>query len=100
LIDLKVALKKHPDDKSIVMRFYQANYMRVGKGDYAPAASSTGMPLLDGTTRVVVLPLREVLTPKDFSLHKFKKQFRFGADQAETRDWRTFQEQTCEDRLK
>lgn len=100
LLDLKLALQKHPKDKALIMRFYRSNWIQT-EDKIFPARSANGMPLLEGSTSMFVLPLSEVLTPRDFSIHQFKKQFGFGSNEADTRDWRQFirEPEECETKL-
>ena len=90
LLDLKKAIQENSKETAIIMRFYLSQWIQIEGRVVLAKSGTTHAPLLDGVTSVFVLPLREVLTPADFSIHKFKKQFKFGVDQAATRDWREF----------
>ena len=91
LFDLKQAINKNRDKKTITMRVYKSNMMSDGQGNTMLIRSrSNGAPLLDGTTSVFVISMREVFTPMQFSIHRFMKQYDFSPRSPETRDWRTF----------
>lgn len=91
LFDLKKALRENQKNDFVILHAYRANFGKNGQGHHVPLLSqSTGAPFVDGTKDVFVLSTKDVVTPSMFSLHKFKKQFSFAADGAETRDWRAF----------
>lgn len=91
LFDLKQALKANANKPFVVLHVYKANYLSRSSGEVIPLLSpATGAPLVDGVLDIYILPLKDVLTPSRFSLHKFKKQFDFYAEGDATRDWRRF----------
>lgn len=91
LFELKRALNAHRGEKVVMLRAHRSNIFATGDGNGFIARSNMNETvLLDGPEDVFVIPMREVLTPMQFSLHQFKRQFNFASDAAETWDWRTF----------
>lgn len=88
LLDLKLAVNQNRDKPWVKLRVYRSNGLRTDAGVQRLISPMTGMPLLDGTLQTVVVPMREVLTPMQFSIHQFKKQFSFDPSMAHTWDWR------------
>ncbi|MBX3021827.1 MAG: trypsin-like peptidase domain-containing protein [Bdellovibrionales bacterium] len=90
LFDLKKAVNANRDKSWIKLRVHSANMLRTKDGFEPLRSPATGMPLLDATLMTVIVPMREVLTPFQFSIHRFKKQFGFTQADAATWDWRDF----------
>lgn len=88
LTDFKRVLNANRDSKFIRLRVYKANRMKVGDREIELASPRTGGPLVDGQLMTYILPLRDVITPFQFSLHKFRKRFDFSNTGADTWDWR------------
>jgi S1-C subfamily serine protease len=95
LLDLKTALNENRGEKVVRFRAYRSNWVHAGDNGPIPVRSPrTGAAFLDGTEDIFLVPLREVVTPMQFSIHQFKKQFNFNLEAAETRDWRMFVDKT------
>jgi len=91
LFDLKMALNENRGARAVQVRGFRANYVHDGEGGAAQVRSPrTNAPFLDSTEDVFIIPMREVVTPLQFSLHQFMKQFSFNPQNWETRDWRDF----------
>lgn len=91
LFELKRALNAHRGEKVVMLRAHRSNIFPTGDGNGFIARSNMNQTvLLDGPEDIFVIPMRDVLTPMQFSLHQFKRQFSFAPDAAETWDWRTF----------
>ncbi len=90
LFDLKLALNENRAEKTVVVRAFRANYFITGDGAQQVRSPRTGAAFIDGTEDVFMLPMRDVLTPMQFSLAKFKRQYNFALDSGDNRDWRSF----------
>jgi hypothetical protein len=90
LFDLKKAINANREKPFIKLRVHRANQLRLGDEARLLISPATGMPLVDGTESMYILPMRDALTPYQFSLNKFRKQFGFTEADAATRDWREF----------
>jgi hypothetical protein len=91
LFDLKKAINENRDQKVVRLRALTSNLMQVSEETIVPVRSRrTGAPFIDGIENVFILPMRDVITPAQFSISRFKKQFSFELDAADTRDWRPF----------
>ncbi len=90
LFDLKKAINENRGEQTIRVRAYRANYFATETGPKQVRSPRTGQVFLDGTEDVFVLPMRDVFTPYQFSMNKFKRQFNFKMDAAGTRDWQAF----------
>lgn len=94
--DLRRALNMNRDKKFMTLRAYRANHYKTEEGSQPVTSRRTGAPFLDGVLENYHIPMTEIVTPFQFSLHKFKKQFRFSSQAGNTRNWRNF---TKKDRL-
>lgn len=90
LLDLKKALNENRTAKHVLLRAFPSNWFQTENGPQQVRSPRTGQLFLDATEDVYIVPMHEVLTPFQFSLHKFKRQFDFAPDKPETRDWRSF----------
>jgi S1-C subfamily serine protease len=89
LNDLKNILKENRDAK--FMRLIVREPLQVNTKDGAvPIADIFGNIQHQPTTTSYLVPVMQTITPKQFSIHRFAKQFSFSQGAPETRDWRTF----------
>lgn len=89
LLDLKKALNENRGEKTVLIRALRSNVGRARDGsNFVIRSNMNDTTLLDGPEDIFVIPMREVLTPMQFSLHRFRKQFSFGDEAAETWNWR------------
>lgn len=94
LFELKMALKQNQGHDFLVLHVYKANFLTINDREIPLISESLGTSLIDGVKDLYILPAKDILTPINFSLHKFKKQFDFSTEGTETRDWRNFVKKT------
>lgn len=88
LFELKAALSAHRGEKFVLIRAHRANIAMGERGPFVIRSEMTNVALLDGPEDSFVVPMNELLTSFQFSLHRFKRQFDFSQDGARTWDWR------------
>jgi hypothetical protein len=90
LYELKAALSANRSEKFVLIRAHRSNIASGENGHFVIRSAMTHGTLLDGPEDTFIVPMSELLTSFQFSLHKFKKQFNFSQDGAKTWDWRSF----------
>lgn len=88
MVDLKRALNENRDKNFIRLRVYRANRIKVNKEEQTLQSPRTHAPLVDGQLETFILPLRDVVTPFQFSMHRFLTKFDFSNTGSETWEWR------------
>ncbi|MGE4133067.1 MAG: S1C family serine protease [Bdellovibrionales bacterium] len=88
LAQLKKALNQHRSQPFVKIRAYQSNLAQTQEGHVLLRSMKTGAPLIDGVLSTYVVPMREFLTPMQFSINQFRRSFKFSADAGDSIDWR------------
>jgi hypothetical protein len=104
LRDLKKALNAHRDVKFIRLRVLPTRMMMTERGITPIYDQRYGVPIMDSHPRTYVVPVSEIITPLQFSVNQFAKNFGFSSTEFATRDWRKyvkpFPQNLCDSLLK
>ncbi len=104
LLDLKQALNLHRDAKFVRLSVLPTRMVLTERGAKTLTDPRYGVPLMDAHSRTYVVPVSEVITPLQFSVHQFSQNFGFSSTDFASRDWRKFvrpfSKELCEGLLK
>jgi S1-C subfamily serine protease len=95
LLDFKNALRANPNAKFMTMIVTEPLTVQTEEG-YAPVTDEFGGVAYQTAKRPYLVPIADVVTSRNFSIHKFDKQFQFDPSKPETHNWRKF---VCKDAM-
>lgn len=87
LYDVKMALRSHPNAKLVRMEVREAIQLMTEHGPL-PISTQYATPALHPTIHYYYIPTTTIVTPRNFSLQRFKEGFSFAPEEGATRDWR------------
>lgn len=90
LLDLKNALNENRNAESMWLSVREALKMKSPEGQLRTVHQHHGPQAIGSLTTTYMIPISEVLTPRNFSLHQFRRQFAFEKEKFKTRHWRRF----------
>lgn len=90
LLDLKIALARNPHAKAIRVDVRETILVHDSSGNRGIALTRYGTNALNGSITYNWIPMTDVITPRNFSINSYIKQFSFEQGEPETRDWRRF----------
>lgn len=88
MLDFKNAMNENRTEKIVRLKGYRANGVVGPGGEFVPMRSDrTGGVFIDANETNFLVPMKDVITPLQFSIHQFKQNFSFELEDAHTRDW-------------
>lgn len=93
LLDLKKALNAHPSAKSARLEVRESVMILDRDDNPVNIMNRYQSPALTGSVTYTHIPITEPITPANFSMQNFKRQFSFAPQDSHTRDWRDFVEE-------
>lgn len=103
LLDLKKALNQHRSAQIMSLKMIPAKTQTKGEETEIMMDPDFDLPILDPHPNVFVIPITEIVTPRQFRIHPFERQFSFRQKDFKRRDWRRFvrpYEELCQVNLK